>query len=193
MKQKKVMIYVVACIVVAAVLVIFASLQSKDTPPRLALNGTELDLSDIKISDLNEAGFWLMNNENTLPGSSFKEMQSYYWGDERVISMGGVSILNSSSSKKPYVDCQVFEISAKSKDKEGNLTGLQVLYEGEEVFGKTKEELIELFGDPYEESVDYMLVYRSEKKKYKTTFWFDTKTDECYMLEIDRKESNLAR
>lgn len=193
MKKKMIMIYVAACIVVALVLVIFASIAGKDTPPRLELNGTELDLSDIKVSDLNEAGFWLEKNDNTLPGSNFKELLSYYWGDDRSVSMGGVSLLNSSSSKKAYVDCQVFEITAKSRDKEGNPTGLQVLYEGEEVFGKTKEQVIELFGEPYEEGVNDTLVYRSEKKKYKTTFKFDKETGQCYMLEIDRRESNLAR
>lgn len=182
--------YSILCMIAVAV---FVTIASKDTPPRLELNGTELDLSDIRVSDLNEAGFWLWDNDGNMPGYSFDEMISYYWGDDREFSMGGVSLLNSSSNKKPYTDCQVFEISAKSMDKEGNLTGLQALYEGEEFFGKTREELIALFGEPYEESVDYMLIYRSGKKKYKTTFWFDAKTDQCYLIEIDRKESNLAR
>lgn len=193
MKRKKILLIVAVCVATMFVLAIFISIMSKDTPPKLVLNGTELDLSDIRVSDLNEAGFWLQKNDSSMPSSSFKEMLSYYWGDDRTVSMGGVSLLNSTSKKKPYVDCQVFEITAKSRDKDGNLTGLKATYEGEEFFGKTKEQLIALFGEPYEESVDYMLVYRSEKKKYKTTFWFDTKTDECYMIEIDRKESNLAR
>lgn len=193
MKQKKILLLAAGIVVLFITVAVIASTAGKDTPPRLELNGTELDLSDIRVSDLNEAGFWLQNNDNNMPGSSFKEMLSYYWGDDREVSMGGVSLLNSSSSKKPYTNCQVFEISAKSVDNEGNLTGLQALYEGEEFFGKTREELIELFGEPYEEGVNDTLVYRSEKKKYKTTFWIDSKTGKCYRIEIDRKEANLAR
>lgn len=193
MKNKKTLIYVVACIIAGAAIVFIANAVNKDTPPKLVLNGTELDLANLEVSDLNKAGFWLSNNDGSMPGSSFKESLSYYWGDDRTISMGGVSVLNRSSSKTPYVRCDIFEISAKSEDKEGNPTGLQATYEGKEFFGKTKEELIALFGEPAEESVSYMLVYRSEKKKYKTTFYFDTKTKQCYRVEIDRREANLAR
>ncbi len=193
MKQKKTLLYVAACIIAGFALVFITTMINKDTPPKLALNGTDLNLAKLKISDLNEAGFWLSNNDSSLAGSSFKESLSYYNGDDRSISMGGVSVLNRSSSKKPYEDCAVFEITAKSKDKAGNLTGLQATYEGKEFFGKTKDELIALFGEPAEESVSYQLVYRSKKKQYKTTFYFDTKTHECYLIEIDRKESNLAR
>lgn len=193
MKQKKTLIYAAACIVVGAILVFVITAINKDTPPKLALNGTELNLANIEVSDLNAAGFYLSKNDGSLPGSSFKESLSYYWGDDRSISMGGVSLLNRFSSSTPYVDCDVFEITAKSMDKEGNLTGLQATYEGQEFFGKTKEELIALFGEPAEESVSYQLIYRSEKRKYKTTFYFDTKTKECYLVEIDRRESNLAR
>lgn len=193
MKQNKTLIYVAACIIAGFALVLITTVINKDTPPKLVLNGTELDLSKLEISDLNEAGFWLSNNDGSLSGSTFRESLSYYWGDDRTISMGGVSVLNRSSSKTPYVDCDVFEITAKSRDKEGNPTGLQAAYEGEEFFGKTKEELIALFGEPAEESVSYQLIYRSKKKQYKTTFYFDSKTHECYLVEIDRRESNLAR
>lgn len=193
MKQKSVLIYVAACVVIGIILALVRSQMSKDTPPEFSLNGTELDLSVLKVSDLNEAGFWLPNNNGTMPASSFKERLSYYHGEDRTISMGGISVLNYSSSKKPYADCAVFEITAKSRDKDGNLTGLQATYKGEEFFGKTKEELIALFGEPTEEGMSDRLIYRSEKKKYKTVFYFDTKTKECYEVEIDRKESNLAR
>lgn len=193
MKQNKTLIYVAACIIAGFALVLITTVINKDTPPKLVLNGTELDLSKLEISDLNEAGFWLSNNDGSLSGSTFRESLSYYWGDDRTISMGGVSVLNRSSSKTPYADCDVFEITAKSRDKEGNPTGLQAAYEGEEFFGKTKEELIALFGEPAEESVSYQLIYRSKKKQYKTTFYFDSKTHECYLVEIDRRESNLAR
>lgn len=193
MKQKKTLLYVAACIIAGVALVFITNMINKDTPPKLTLNGTELDLSKLEISDLNEAGFWLSNNDGSLAGSTFKESLSYYQGDDRTISMGGVSVLNRRSSATPYADCDVFEITAKSKDKEGNLTGLQATYEGKEFFGKTKEELIALFGEPAEESVSYQLVYKSKKKRYRTTFYFDTKTHECYLVEIKRGESNLAR
>lgn len=163
-----------------------------DRPPRLALNGTELNLSNLKVSDLNKAGFWLSSNDNSMPGSSFKTMLAYYWGDDRSISMGGVSILNRSSSKTPYVKCPVFEISAKSEDKEGNLTGLQATYEGEEFFGKTREELIALFGEPDDSSSNSQLVYQSFRKRYKTTFYFNSSTNVCIRIEIDRHEDNLV-
>ncbi len=193
MKQKKSLLYVVACIIAGFALVFITNIINKDTPPKLSLNGTELDLSKLEISDLNKAGFWLSNNDASMSGSTFRESLSYYWGDDRTISMGGVSVLNRRNSTAPYVNCDVFEITAKSQDKAGNPTGLQATYEGKEFFGKTKEELIALFGEPAEESVSYQLVYRSKKKQYKTTFYFDTKTHECYLIEINRRESNLVR
>lgn len=193
MKQKKTLLYVAACIIAGFVLVLITTIINKDTPPKLALNGTEFNLAKLKISDLNEAGFWLSNNDSSLAGKTFKESLSYYDGEDRSISMGGVSVLNRSSSKKPYVNCDVFEITAKSRDKEGNPTGLQATYEGKEFFGKTKDELIALFGEPAEESVSYQLVYKSKKKRYRTTFYFDTKTQECYLVEIKRGESDLVR
>lgn len=113
MKQKSVLIYVAACVVIGIILALVRLQMSKDTPPEFSLNGTELDLSSVKVSDLNEAGFWLPNNDGTMPGSSFKERLSYYHGEDRTVS--------------------------------------------------------------------------------KTTFYFDTKTKECYEVEIDRKESNLVR
>ena len=192
MKQKKNLIFTVSCIVVI-VLAFVLSIVTKDKPPRLALNGTELDLSDLRVSDLNEAGFWLSNNDNNMPGSSFKEMLSYYRGDDRSISMGGISLLNRHSSQTPYARCEVFEIAAKSMDNDGNPTGLQATYEGEEFFGKTREELIALFGEPADSGSSSQLVYRSSRKQYKTTFYFDSKTDECYRIEIDRHEDNLVR
>lgn len=191
--MKKTSIYVAACIIAGVALVFIATIINRDTPPKLALNGTELNLSELEISDLNKAGFWLSNNDGSLAGSTFRESLSYYWGDDRTISMGGVSVLNRGSSQRPYVNCDVFEITAKSQDKDGNPTGLQATYEGEEFFGKTKEELIELFGEPAEESVSYQLVYKSKKKRYRTTFYFDSKTHECYMVKIARGESNLVR
>lgn len=193
MEQNKRWLWILAGILAVAALLSVVNVLNEDTPPKLALDGTELNLAKLRVSDLNEAGFYLSNNDGNMPGSSFKEMLSYYRGDERSVSMGGVSVLNSVSSKKPYVNCQVFEISAKYMDKAGNLTGLKATYEGKEFFGKTKEELIGIFGEPAEESVSYMLVYRSRKKQYKTTFYFDTKTKRCYSVEIDRRESNLAR
>lgn len=181
------------CIVAMVVLAFVFVIVTRDKPPRLALNGTELDLSALKVSDLNEAGFWLSGNDNSMPSSTFKEMLSYYWGDDRTVSMGGVSILNRSSSKTPYVNCSIFEISAKSVDKDGNLTGLQATYEGEEFFGKTKEELIALFGEPADNSSSDKLVYRSPRKQYKTTFYFDSRTNLCIRVEIKRHEDNLVR
>ena len=192
MKTKKILFYV-GVFVLIVVLGFVMNIVSKDKPPALALNGTELNLSNLRISDLNEAGFWLSNNDNSMPGSSFKEMLSYYWGSDRNISMGGVSVLNRFSSQTPYPKCEVFEISAKSKDKDGNLTGLQATYEAEEFFGKTKEELIALFGEPADSGSSDQLVYRSARNQYKTVFYFDSKTDECYRLEIYRHEDNLAR
>ena len=192
MKLKKNLTFAASCIIII-VLAFVLTIVTKDKPPKLALNGTELDLSDIRISDLNEAGFWLSNNDNNMPGSSFKEMISYYWGDDRSISMGGVSVLNRYSSQTPYVKCEVFEIAAKSMDKDGNLTGLQATYEGEEFFGKTKEELIALFGEPADSGSASQLVYRTSRNQYKTIFYFDSKTDECYRVEIKRHEDNLVR
>lgn len=192
MRPKKNRMFTVACIVMI-VLAFVLPILTKDKPPKFALNGTELDLSSLRISDLNEAGFWLSNNDNNMPGSTFKEMLSYYQGDDRTISMGGVSLLNRSSSQTPYVKCQVFEIAAKSRDKEGNPTGLQATYEGEEFFGKTREELITLFGEPADNNSSNQLVYRSSRKQYKTIFYFDSKTDECYRIEILRHEDNLVR
>ena len=192
MKLKKNLTFAASCIIII-VLAFVLTIVTKDKPPKLALNGTELDLSDIRISDLNEAGFWLSNNDNNMPGSSFKEMISYYWGDDRSISMGGVSVLNRYSSQTPYVKCEVFEIAAKSMDKDGNLTGLQATYEGEEFFGKTKEELIALFGEPADSGSASQLVYRSSRNQCKTIFYFDSKTDECYRVEIKRHEDNLVR
>lgn len=192
MKQKKNLIFAATCVVIV-VLAFVLTIVTKDKPPKLALNGTELDLSRLRVSDLNEAGFWLSNNDNSTPSSSFKEMLSYYWGDDRTISMGGVSVLNRSSSKTPYVKCEVFEIAAKSMDKDGTPTGLQATYEGEEFFGKTKEELIALFGEPADSGSASQLVYRSSRNQYKTIFYFDSKTNECYRIEIDRHEDNLVR
>lgn len=193
MKQKKIFLIVGVCVVAMIIFTVIISILSQDTPPKLTLDGTELDLSNLTVSDLNEAGYYLQKNDNSMPGSSFKEMLTYYRGDDQTVSMGGISILNSVSKTRPYTDCQVFEITMKSHDKEGNLTGLDVTYEGEAFFGKTKEELITLFGEPYQETEDYKLEYRSEKKKYKIIFRFDDDTGECYFLEIDRRESNLAR
>lgn len=192
MKQKKNLIFAATCVVIV-VLGFVLAIVTKDKPPAFALNGTELDLSRLRISDLNEAGFWLSNNDNSMPSSSYKEMLSYYWGDDRSISMGGVSVLNRSSSQTPYVKCEVFEIAAKSMDKDGNPTGLQATYEGKEFFGKTKEELIALFGEPADSSSASQLVYRSSRNQYRTIFYIDSKTDVCYRVEIKRHEDNLVR
>lgn len=192
MRFKKNLIFTGAIILVI-VLGFVLNIVSKDKPPKLALNGTELNLSNLRISDLNAAGFYLSNNDNSMPGSSFKEMLSYYQGDDRTISMGGVSVLNRYSSQTPYAKCEVFEISAKSRDKEGNPTGLQATYEGVEFFGKTKEELITLLGEPADSGSSDQLVYRTARNQYKTIFYFDSKTDECYRLEIYRHEDNLVR
>ncbi|MDE7045698.1 MAG: hypothetical protein K2O97_11935 [Acetatifactor sp.] len=193
MKQKKRPFFTAGCIIGVIALSFVISILSKDKPPAFALNGTELNLASLRISDLNEAGFRLSNNDNSMPGSSFKEMLSYYWGNDQNISMGGVSLLNRSSSKTPYAKCEVFEISAKSMDKDGNLTGLQAPYEGEEFFGKTREELIALFGEPADSNSADQLVYRTKRNQYRTTFYFDSKTGECYRVEIRRHEDNLVR
>ncbi len=193
MRQKKSALFTVVCVIAAIALGVVLSIVTKDKPPRLALNGTELDLANLKISDLNEAGFWLSNNDNNMPGSSFKEMLSYYQGDDRNLSMGGVSLLNRSSSQTPYVNCGVFEISAKSRDKDGTPTGLQAAYEGQEFFGKTREELIALFGEPADSGSSDQLVYRTKRNQYKTIFYFDSKTNECYRIEIKRHEDGLVR
>ena len=193
MKQKKSGLFTVICVVAAIALGVLLSVVTKDKPPKLALGGTELDLSNLRISDLNAAGFHLSNNDNSMPGSSFKEMLSYYQGDDREMSMGGVSVLNRSSSQTPYAKCEVFEIAAKSRDKEGNPTGLQATYEGEEFFGKTREEVIALFGEPADSDSSDKLVYRTKRNQYRTVFYFDSKTDECYRLEIYRHEDNLVR
>lgn len=193
MKQKKSALFTVICVVAAIALGFILNIVSKDKPPKLALGGTELNLSSLRISDLNAAGFYLSNNDSSMPGSSFKEMLSYYQGDDRTTSMGGVSVLNRYSSQTPYVKCEVFEIAAKSRDKEGNPTGLQATYEGEEFFGKTKEDLIALFGEPADSGSSDQLVYRTARNQYKTIFYFDSKTDECYRLEIYRHEDNLVR
>lgn len=136
MKQKSVLIYVAACMIIGIILVLVRLQMSKDTPPEFSLNRTELDLSNLKVSDLNEAGFWLPNNDGTMPASSYKERLSYYHGEDRSVSMGGISVLNYSSSKKPYANCAVFEITAKSRDKDGNLTGLQTSTDGQNIFRK---------------------------------------------------------
>ncbi len=179
--------------ILAVVLFLFLTGERKDTPPKFALNGVDLNLEKIHVSDLNDAGFYLDKNDSTLAGNNFRNLLSYYNGDDHSISMGGVSILNRGSGSLPYTKCQIFEITAKSRDKEGNLTNLEATYNGEHFFGKTKEELISLFGEPDEESVSYLLVYKTKRKNYKTTFTFDTHTGECYMVEIDRYEKGLVR
>ncbi len=193
MKQKSSMIYVVVCILVGVILVAVATVINKDTAPRLALNGTELDLDHLKVSDLNAAGFHLSNDDGSMPGTSFKEMLSYYLGDDRNLSMGGVSVLNRRNSQTPYADCNVFEITAKAMDKDGNLTGLQVTYEGVDIFGMTKEELISILGEPEDQTVNNELIYRSPKKRYKIILTIDNDTNTCYRIRIDRKEENLVR
>lgn len=193
MKQKKSALFTIICVVAAIALGFILNIVSKDKPPKLALGGTELNLSNLKVSDLNAAGFYLSNNDNSMPGSSFKEMLSYYQGDDREMSMGGVSLLNRYSSQTPYVKCEVFEIAAKSRDKEGNPTGLQATYEGVEFFGKTREELIALLGEPADSGSSDQLVYKTARNQYRTTFYFDAKTNECYRLEIKRHEDNLVR
>ena len=193
MKKMKSALFTVLCVVAMFGLGMVLNIVSKDKPPRFALGGTELNLSSLKVSDLNAAGFYLSNNDNNMPGSSFKEMLSFYQGEDRNTSMGGVSLLNRYSSQTPYVKCEVFEIAAKSRDKEGNPTGLQATYEGEEFFGKTKEDLITLFGEPADSGSSDQLVYRSKRNQYKTVFFFDSKTDECYRVEIYRHEDNLVR
>ena len=193
MKQKRNPLFTVICVIAMVALGMVINIVSKDKPPRLALNGTELNLENLTVSDLNEAGLWLSNNDNNMPGSSFKEMLSYYQGDDRTISMGGVSVLNRRSSQAPYAKCEVFEIAAKSRDNDGNLTGLQASYEGEEFFGKTREELIALLGEPADSGSADQLVYRSRRNQYRTVFYFDSQTDQCYRLEIKRHEDNLVR
>ena len=44
MKQKKSLLYVAACIIAGFALVFITNIINKDTPPKLSLNGTELDL-----------------------------------------------------------------------------------------------------------------------------------------------------
>ena len=139
---------------------------------------------------MNEAGFYLGNNDGSLPGNTYKEFLSYYDGEDGEISQGGISVLNSQSSKRPYVDCRVFEISAKSYNKEGIATGLEATYNGEEFFGKTKKELVKLFGESPKETDDSKLIYYSKKKQYTTTFYFD-EDGACYCVEIKHKEDNL--
>lgn len=179
--------------VIVVVLFLFFTGERKDTPPKFSLNGISLDLAKLHVSDLNKAGFYLDKNDATLAGNNFKNLLSYYKDDDHSISMGGVSILNRGSGSLPYEKCQIFEITAKSRDKEGNPTNLSATYNGETFFGKTKEELLSLFGEPAEESVSYLLVYKTKRKNYKTTFTFDTHTGECYMIEIDRYEKGLVR
>ncbi len=194
MSQKlKTILYYLGAIVVAALIITFIVGIAEDTPPKFALNGVELDLKNLRVSDMNEAGFFLGNNDGSLPEYSFKEMLSYYQGNNDELSMGGISVLNSSGSEREYVDCQVFEITAKARDKEGNLTGLEATYNGESFFGKTKEELIELFGEPEKDEKEDKLIYRTSRNHYKTTFYFDKDTGECYLVEIKRHEDNLAR
>lgn len=183
-------------ILLTAILMIsvLAACGQKDTPPTLALNGTELNLASLKVSDMNNAGFYLTDNAGSMTGDTFRERLSYVQGEDGEMSMGGISLLNRSSGSKDYVDCEVFEIYAKSRDREeGNSTGLKATYNGQEFFGKTKDELIGLFGEPSKESVSYLLVYTSENKYYTTTFHFDTKTDDCYLVEVNRYEKGLVR
>ena len=87
----------------------------------------------------------------------------------------------------------MFENSSNSFYKEVNLIGLQASYEGEEFFGKTREELIALFGEPADSNSADQLVYRTKRNQYRTTFYFDSKTGECYRVEIRRHEDNLVR
>ena len=183
---------IIIVVIIFGVVFIFKD-KNKDIPPKFALNGTELDLANINVSDLNNAGFYLQNNDNKLQGDSFKTKLSYFKGEDRTISMGGVSILNRGKGEIPYEKSSIFEITAKSKNKDNNETGLKATYNGKEFFGKTKEELISQFGEPDEEKVSYELIYKSKNKKYRTTFTFDTETKECYYIEIDRYEEKLAR
>ena len=53
MKQKKSGLFTVICVVAAIALGVLLSVVTKDKPPKLALGGTELDLSNLRISDLN--------------------------------------------------------------------------------------------------------------------------------------------
>ena len=190
MKKKIFDVLLPIAIFVVAVAAVF--IISYDEPPKLALNGTELNLSNLRVSDMNDAGFYLGNNDGYLPGNTYKEFLSYYNGEDGEISQGGISVLNSQSSEKDYVDCRIFEISAKSHNKEGEATGLQATYNGQEFFGKTKNELINMFGEPGKESADSKLIYYSKKKQYTTTFYFDD-DGACYCVEIRHKEDNLVR
>ena len=51
MKQKKSGLFTVICVVAAIALGVLLSVVTKDKPPKLALGGTELDLSNLRISD----------------------------------------------------------------------------------------------------------------------------------------------
>lgn len=195
MNQKKFLkpVIIVVAVVVIGALSILINKLNEDKPPKFTLNGTELDLATLKLKDLNAAGFNMKNNHNKLEGETFYEMRSYYWGDNFDLSMGGISLLNRRSSSAEYADCEIFEISAKSRDNDGNLTGLQVTYNGQEVFGKTKEELIALFGEPSKEPSADRMIYYTKRNKYATFFYFDSTTDECYLVEIHRSERGLVR
>lgn len=176
-------------VIILVVCVGAAFMIGYDEPPKLALNGTELDLTDLRVSDMNDAGFYLGNNDGSLPGNTYKEFLSYYDGEDGEISQGGISVLNGQSSKREYVDCRIFEISAKSHNKEGEATGLEATYNGEEFFGETKDDLIDMFGEPGKDTDDSKLIYYSKKKQYTTTFYFDD--GGCYCVEIRHKEDNL--
>jgi hypothetical protein len=195
MNQKKFLkpVIIVVAVVVIGALSMLVNALNQDKPPKLSLNGTELDLASLKLKDLNAAGFNMKNNHNKLEGETFYEMRAYYWGENFDISMGGISLLNRRSSSVEYADCEIFEISAKSRDNDGNLTGLQVTYNGEEVFGKTKAELTALFGEPSKELTSDKIVYYTKRNQYSTYFYFDSKTEECYLVEIHRREKGLVR
>ena len=49
-------------VVVIGALSMLVNALNQDKPPKLSLNGTELDLASLKLKDLNAAGFNMKNN-----------------------------------------------------------------------------------------------------------------------------------
>lgn len=89
MNQKKFLkpVIIVVAVVVIGALSMLVNALNQDKPPKLSLNGTELDLASLKLKDLNAAGFNMKNNHNKLEGETFYEMRAYYWGENFDISM----------------------------------------------------------------------------------------------------------
>lgn len=197
MKKKLFSIVVpVMLIILMATPVIIDRIQ-KDRPPSFSLNGTKLDLSSLLVSDMNDAGFYLNRDDDaSMVGGTYEELLAYYAADdtEHTLSLGGVSTLNRSRKGKKYPDCEIFEITANSRNSEGIPTGLSARVNDVDVFGKTKEELIEAFGEDYAvDAPDGKLRYYTRRKQYSITFSFDEKTGECFRVFIRRTEDSVIR